>query len=409
MKMIYDIYKIRDQFPILHTQVHGRPLVYLDNGATTQKPLCVLETIDRAYRTANSNVHRGVHYLSQLATERHEEARRRVARFINASSEREVIFTRGTTEAINLVATSFGAAFVREGDEIVISTMEHHANIVPWQMLCQRTGARLRVIKINELGELDLEHYISLLGEKTKIVSLTHVSNVLGTINPIKQVIDLAHEHGIPVLIDGAQAIAHTKVDVQALGADFYVFSAHKVYGPTGVGVLYGRSELLDAMPPYMGGGEMIAKVTFEQTTYNELPFKYEAGTPDYVGSTALAAALDFVDSVGVEQIASHEDELLQYATRRLTEEFPELYILGRAKHKEATISFGIGRIHPFDLGTILDRMGVAIRTGHHCAEPLLDRFGHTAIARASFAMYNTQEEVDTFISSLHRAAKMLL
>lgn len=409
MKMIYDIDKIRDEFPILHTQVHGRPLVYLDNGATTQKPLCVLEAIDRAYRTANANVHRGVHYLSQLATERHEEARRRVARFINASSEREVIFTRGTTEAINLVATSFGAAFVREGDEIVISTMEHHANIVPWQMLCQRTGARLRVIKINELGELDLEHYISLLGEKTKIVSLTHVSNVLGTINPIKQVIDLAHEHGIPVLIDGAQAIAHTKVDVQALGADFYVFSAHKVYGPTGVGVLYGRSELLDAMPPYMGGGEMIAKVTFEQTTYNELPFKYEAGTPDYVGSTALAAALDFVDSVGVEQIASYEDELLQYATRRLTEEFPELYILGRAKHKEATISFGIGRIHPFDLGTILDRMGVAIRTGHHCAEPLLDRFGHTAIARASFAMYNTQEEVDTFISSLHRAAKMLL
>lgn len=409
MKMIYDIDKIRDEFPILHTQVHGRPLVYLDNGATTQKPLCVLEAIDRAYRTANANVHRGVHYLSQLATERHEEARRRVARFINASSEREVIFTRGTTEAINLVATSFGAAFVREGDEIVISTMEHHANIVPWQMLCQRTGARLRVIKINELGELDLEHYISLLGEKTKIVSLTHVSNVLGTINPIKQVIDLAHEHGIPVLIDGAQAIAHTKVDVQALGADFYVFSAHKVYGPTGVGMLYGRSELLDAMPPYMGGGEMIAKVTFEQTTYNELPFKYEAGTPDYVGSTALAAALDFVDSVGVEQIASYEDELLQYATRRLTEEFSEVYILGRAKHKEATISFGIGRIHPFDLGTILDRMGVAIRTGHHCAEPLLDRFGHTAIARASFAMYNTQEEVDTFISSLHRAAKMLL
>ncbi|KGO00323.1 aminotransferase class V-fold PLP-dependent enzyme [Porphyromonas sp. COT-290 OH3588] len=406
---MYDIDKIRDEFPILHTQVHGRPLVYLDNGATTQKPLCVLEAIDRAYRTANANVHRGVHYLSQLATERHEEARRRVARFINASSEREVIFTRGTTEAINLVATSFGAAFVREGDEIVISTMEHHANIVPWQMLCQRTGARLRVIKINELGELDLEHYISLLGEKTKIVSLTHVSNVLGTINPIKQVIDLAHEHGIPVLIDGAQAIAHTKVDVQALGADFYVFSAHKVYGPTGVGVLYGRSELLDAMPPYMGGGEMIAKVTFEQTTYNELPFKYEAGTPDYVGSTALAAALDFVDSVGVEQIASYEDELLQYATRRLTEEFSEVYILGRAKHKEATISFGIGRIHPFDLGTILDRMGVAIRTGHHCAEPLLDRFGHTAIARASFAMYNTQEEVDTFISSLHRAAKMLL
>ncbi|MDO4692625.1 MAG: cysteine desulfurase [Porphyromonadaceae bacterium] len=405
---MFNIDKIREQFPILHTQVHGRPLVYLDNGATTQKPLCVLEAIDRAYRTANANVHRGVHYLSQLATERHEQARQHVARFINAPSEREIIFTRGTTEAINLVATCFGAAFVRAEDEIVISTMEHHANIVPWQMLCQRTGARLRVIEIDEQGELDMEHYVSLLNERTKIVALTHVSNVLGTINPVKQVVDLAHERGVPVLIDGAQAIAHTRIDVQALGADFYVFSAHKVYGPTGIGVLYGRSDLLDVMPPYMGGGEMISKVTFEETTYNELPFKYEAGTPDYVGSTALSAALDFVDEIGIEQIASYEEELLRYATKRLLEEFPDAHILGCAKHKEATLSFRIGDIHPFDLGTILDQMGVAIRTGHHCAEPLLARFGYTAIARASFGIYNTRGEIDVFIKALQRATKML-
>lgn len=404
----YNIAEVRAQFPILGTSVHGRPLVYLDNGATTQKPLAVLEAIDRGYRTANANVHRGVHYLSQIATERHEAARRRVARFINAPSDQEIVFTRGTTEAINLVATCFGAAFVGAGDELVISTMEHHANIVPWQMLCQRTGARLRVIEINDAGELDLDHYRNLLSERTKLVAVTHVSNVLGTINPVKQIIEMAHARQIPVLLDGAQAIAHTKVDVQELGADFYVFSAHKIYGPTGIGVLYGRRDLLEVMPPYMGGGEMIAKVTFEETTYNELPFKYEAGTPDYIGSTALAAALDFVDELGIESIAHHEDDLLVYATECLLGEFPNAFVLGQAAHKGATLSFGIGTIHPFDLGTLLDRMGVAIRTGHHCAEPLLNRFGYTAIARASFALYNTRAEVDAFVQALHRAVSML-
>lgn len=405
---MYNIQDLRAQFPILSTQVHKRPLVYLDNGATTQKPQCVLDAIARAYTEANANVHRGVHYLSQLATEHHEASRRRVARFINAPSDRQVIFTRGTTEAINLVAFSFGEAFVQAGDEIVISTMEHHANIVPWQMLCQRKGAHLRVIKINDRGELDMQHYESLLGERTRLVAVTHVSNVLGTINPVEELIRIAHARGIPVLIDGAQAIAHTPVDVQALGADFYAFSAHKVYGPTGIGVLYGREELLEAMPPYMGGGEMIAKVTFEKTTYNELPFKFEAGTPDYIGTHALATALDFVDSIGMDAIVRHEDDLLRYATEQLLGHFPEAFILGTAEHKEATLSFGIGSIHPFDLGTLLDQMGIAIRTGHHCAEPLLDRFGHTAIARASFALYNTREEIDTFIAALRRITAML-
>lgn len=404
----YDLEEIRSHFPILGERVHGKPLVYLDNGATTQKPLCVLQAIETAYRHANANVHRGVHYLSQLATERHEEARCRVARFIGAPSERSVIFTRGTTEAINLVATAFGAAFVREGDEIVISTMEHHANIVPWQMLCERTGARLRVVRIGEDGTLDMAHYRELLGGRTRLVAMAHVSNVLGTVNPVKEIVRLAHDCGARVLLDGAQAIAHTPVDVAALGADFYVFSAHKIYGPTGMGVLYGREELLEAMPPYMGGGEMISKVTFERTTYNDLPFKYEAGTPDYVGSTALAAALDFVSGYSVEAIARHEHELLHYATERLTGEFGGVRILGTTPDKGATLSFAIGDIHPFDLGTLLDRMGIAIRTGHHCAEPLLDRFGLTAVARASLAMYSTRDEVDRFIEALHRVVPML-
>ncbi|MDO4707607.1 MAG: cysteine desulfurase [Porphyromonadaceae bacterium] len=405
---MYDLDEIRSHFPILETLVHGKPLVYLDNGATTHKPMCVLEAIDRGYRTANANVHRGVHYLSQLATERHEEARRTVARFINAPSERSVIFTRGTTEAINLVATCYGSAFVRSGDEIIISAMEHHANIVPWQMLCERTGASLRVIDIDETGALDMAHYRELLGERTRLVAVAHVSNVLGTVNPVRDIIRLAHEQGVPVLLDGAQAVAHTPVDVQELGADFYAFSSHKLYGPTGIGVLYGREDLLEKMPPYMGGGEMIAKVTFERTTYNELPFKYEAGTPDYVGSTALAAALDFVSHYSLEAIAQHEHELLRYATERLKSEFESVHILGTTPGKAATISFSIGDIHPFDLGTLLDRMGIAIRTGHHCAEPLLERFGHTAIARASLAMYNTREEVDSFISALHKVVPML-
>lgn len=405
---MYDIDEIRSHFPILATEVYGKPLVYLDNGATTQKPQSVLDAIDLAYRTANANVHRGVHYLSQIATERHEATRHSVARFINAPSHRSIIFTKGTTEAINLVATCFGAAFVREGDEIIISTMEHHANIVPWQMLCQRSGAKLRVIAIDDTGALDMEHYESLLNERTRLVAVAHTSNVLGTTNPVKDIIRLAHDRGAKVLLDGAQAIAHCKVDVHELDADFYAFSAHKVYGPTGVGVLYGKEELLEEMPPYMGGGEMIAKVTFEQTTYNELPFKYEAGTPDYVGSTALAAALDFVSHYGIDHIARHEHDLTIYATQRLTNEFEGVRIIGTTPTKGATLSFAIGDIHPFDLGTLLDRMGVAIRTGHHCAEPLLERFGLTAVARASFAMYTTRQEIDAFIAALHRVVPML-
>lgn len=405
---MYNVEAIRADFPILKSIVHKHPLVYLDNGATTQKPQVVLDAIERAYTTANANVHRGVHFLSQKATEEHEESRRRVARFINAESDRQIIFTRGTTESINLVATCFGARYVKTGDEIVISTMEHHANIVPWQMLCERTGAKLRVIDITPEGEIDMAHYQSLLNERTRIVAVTQVSNVLGTINPIKEMIELAHQRDIPVLVDGAQAIAHTKVDVQELGADFYAFSSHKIYGPTGIGVLYGKEELLNEMPPYMGGGEMIAKVTFEKTTYNELPFKFEAGTPDYVGTTALAAALDYVESIGIEAIAKHETELLDYASERLLSEFPKAFILGTSAHKGATLAFGIEGIHPFDLGTLLDQLGIAIRTGHHCAEPLLNHYGHTAIARASFGMYNTKEEVDSFISALHRVVSML-
>lgn len=405
---MYNITEIRKDFPILDTTVHNKPLIYFDNGATTQKPQVVLDAINTAYTSANANVHRGVHFLSQKATEQHEAARKRVATFINATSDKEVIFTRGTTESINLVATCFGDKFVQEGDEIIISTMEHHANIVPWQMLCERKHATLRVINITNEGEIDLEHYKSLLNQRTKIVAISHVSNVLGTINPIEEIINLAHQQSIPVLVDGAQAIAHTKVDVQALGADFYVFSSHKLYGPTGIGVLYGKEELLNAIPPYMGGGEMIAKVTFEKTTYNELPFKFEAGTPDYVGTTGLAAAIDYIEYLGIENISKYEEELLSYATQRLLEEFPSAKVLGTAKHKGATLSFSIGDIHPFDLGTLLDQLGIAIRTGHHCAEPLLNHFGYTAIARASFGLYNTKDEIDQFINALHRIVQML-
>lgn len=405
---MYPIDAIRGDFPILKTQVHKRPLIYLDNGATTQKPQVVLDAIQEAYTSANANIHRGVHFLSQKATEQHEAARRRVARFINAPSEKQIIFTRGTTEGINLVATCFGAKFVRSGDEIVLSTMEHHANIVPWQMLAERTGAKLRVIKLTAEGDLDMEHYESLLSERTRIVAISHVSNVLGTINPIKEIIALAHQRSIPVLVDGAQAVAHLKVDVTDLGADFYVFSSHKIYGPTGIGVLYGRRDLLEEMPPYMGGGEMIERVSFERTTYNELPFKYEAGTPDYVGTTALAVALDYVEDIGLEAIADYEDKLIHYATERLLAEYPDAYILGNSPHKGAILSFGIGDIHPFDLGTLLDQMGIAIRTGHHCAEPLLSYYGCTAIARASFAMYNTFAEVDSFIEALRKIVPML-
>lgn len=405
---MYSVEEIRREFPILEEQVHGRDLVYLDNAATTQKPRVVLEAIERAYRSANANVHRGVHYLSQLATEHHEEARRRVARFIGAPSAEGLIFTRGTTEAINLVAFSAGEAFVREGDEIVISTMEHHSNIVPWQLLCARRGAKLRVIPLTPSGELDMEAYRALLNERTRLVSVAHVSNVLGTVNPVAEIIRLAHEAGALVLLDGAQAIAHTPVDVQALDADFYAFSAHKIYGSTGIGALYGKPEVLNQMPPYMGGGEMIERVTFEKTTYNVLPFKFEAGTPDYVGSTAFATALDFVEQLGIEAIAQHEEHLLRLATERLQTEFPDSLILGQAPHKGGILSFNIGAIHPFDLGTLLDHQGIAIRTGHHCAEPLLASYGQTAVARASFGLYNTEAEVQRFFSALHRAVAML-
>lgn len=405
---MYSVEDIRAQFPILTAEVYGKPLVYLDNAATTQKPRCVIQAIEEAYYSANANVHRGVHYLSQIATEHHEAARRRVADFIGAPSAEGLVFTRGTTEAINLVASSAGEAFVSAGDEVIISTMEHHSNIVPWQMMCERRGAHLRVIPLTPVGEIDMDAYRSLLSERTRLVAVAHVSNVLGTVNPVAEITRLAHEAGALVLIDGAQAIAHTRADVEAIGADFYAFSAHKVYGPTGIGALYGRPEVLDRMPPYMGGGEMIERVTFEKTTYNSLPFKFEAGTPDYVGSTAFARALDFVTELGIEAIGAHEEDLLHYATARLKREFPDSFILGEAPNKGGILSFGIGEIHPFDLGTLLDRMGIAIRTGHHCAEPLLASYGYQAVARASFGLYNTREEVDRFFDALHRVVPML-
>ena len=405
---MYSVEDIRAHFPILAAEVYGKPLVYLDNAATTQKPRCVIQAIEEAYYSANANVHRGLHYLSQIATEHHEVARRRVADFIGAPSAEGLIFTRGTTEAINLVASSAGEAFVSAGDEVIISTMEHHSNIVPWQMMCERRGAHLRVIPLTPVGEIDMDAYRSLLSERTRLVAVAHVSNVLGTVNPVAEITRLAHEAGALVLIDGAQAIAHTRADVEAIGADFYAFSAHKVYGPTGIGALYGRPEVLDRMPPYMGGGEMIERVTFEKTTYNVLPFKFEAGTPDYVGSTAFARALDFVTELGIEAIGAHEEDLLHYATARLKREFPDSFILGEAPNKGGILSFGIGEIHPFDLGTLLDRMGIAIRTGHHCAEPLLASYGYQAVARASFGLYNTREEVDRFFDALHRVVPML-
>ena len=405
---MYSVEDIRAQFPILAAEVYGKPLVYLDNAATTQKPRCVIQAIEEAYYSGNANVHRGVHYLSQIATEHHEAARRRVADFIGAPSAEGLIFTRGTTEAINLVASSAGEAFVSAGDEVIISTMEHHSNIVPWQMMCERRGAHLRVIPLTPAGEIDMDAYRSLLSERTRLVAVAHVSNVLGTVNPVAEITRLAHDAGALVLIDGAQAIAHTRADVEAIGADFYAFSAHKIYGPTGIGALYGRPEVLDRLPPYMGGGEMIEQVTFEKTTYNSLPFKFEAGTPDYVGSTAFARALDFVTELGIEAIAAHEEDLLHYATARLKSEFPDSFVLGEAPNKGGILSFGIGEIHPFDLGTLLDRMGIAIRTGHHCAEPLLASYGYQAVARASFGLYNTREEVDRFFDALHRVVPML-
>ena len=401
---MYDLQEIRNEFPILQRQIYGKPLVYLDNAATTQKPRCVIEAITEAYTNVNANVHRGVHFLSQRATEQYEDARERVRRFINAKSRQEVIFTRGTTESINLVASSFGDTFLNEGDEVIISTMEHHSNIVPWQLLAQRKGIKLRVIPLREDASLDKEAYTTLFSEKTRLVSITHTSNVMGVTNPVKEFIDIAHSNNVPVLIDGAQSIPHKKIDVQELDADFFVFSGHKIYGPTGIGVLYGKEELLNSMSPYQGGGEMIQTVRFEKTTFNELPYKFEAGTPDYVGAIALAQAIDFVESVGIEQIAAHEQQLTIYTLDKLRE-IPGMRIFG--KPDGSAISFLVGDIHPADLGTLLDRLGIAIRTGHHCAQPLIDHFGIPGTVRASFAMYNTYEEADTLVAGIRRVAKM--
>lgn len=405
--MAFYIDKIRTEFPLLSRRVYDKRLVYLDNAATTQKPESVFKKIDEGYRYRNANIHRGVHLLSQEATEAHETARKQVATFLNARSADEIVFTRGTTEAINLVAYSFGERFCSEGDEIVLSQMEHHSNIVPWQMLAERKKLRLKVVPINERGELSLESYREMLTERTRLVAVAHVSNVLGTINPIKEIVEIAHEAGVRVLIDGAQAVAHLPVDVQALDADFYAFSGHKIYAPTGIGVLYGKRELLEAMPPYQGGGEMIKKVTFEKTTYNGLPYKFEAGTPDFISSTALAEALRFVQNIGWESLIAHEDDLLAYATKRLQTEIEDVRIFGTAAHKSGVLSFLVRDIHPYDLGIMLDKLGIALRTGHHCAEPLIDSLGIPGTIRASFALYNTREEVDIFIEALKRAVAL--
>ncbi len=402
-----EIQDIRADFPILKEKVYNKDLIYFDNGATTQKPRCVVEKIEEGYYHLNANIHRGVHYLSQKATEAHEAARTTVADFLHAGKREEIIFTRGTTEAINLVATSFGEAFCHEGDEVIVSVMEHHSNIVPWQMLCERKGMKLRVIPMNEHGELNLDAFELLLNDHTKIVSVAHVSNVLGTINPVAEIIRIAHAKNVPVLVDGAQAVPHIPVNVVELDADFYVFSGHKIYGPTGIGALYGKSEWLNAIPPYQGGGEMIATVTFEKTTYNELPFKFEAGTPDYIGSTALAEALRYVQNIGLDKIAAYEHELLIYCTEKLLE-IDGMRIIGTAKEKSSVISFLVGNIHPYDLGMLLDKLGIAVRTGHHCAQPLIDSLGIPGTVRASFAFYNSKEEIDTFIDGLKRVVTML-
>ncbi len=403
---MYNVEEIRADFPILARTVYGKPLVYLDNGATTQKPRCVVDAITDEYYSVNANVHRGVHFLSQQATELHEASRETVRRFINARSTDEIVFTRGTTESINLLASSFGEAFLGEGDEVIVSTMEHHSNIVPWQLLQMRKGIKLRVIPMNDCGELLLDEYERLFTERTRIVCVTHVSNVLGTVNPVKDMIATAHAHGVPVLVDGAQSIPHMPVDVQALDADFYVFSGHKVYGPTGVGVLYGKEEWLDKQPPYQGGGEMIQHVSFERTTFNELPFKFEAGTPDYIGTTGLARALDYVTTLGMDRIAAYEHDLTEYATHRL-KEIPGMRIFGEAAEKGSVISFLVGDIHHFDMGTLLDRLGIAVRTGHHCAQPLMQRLGIEGTVRASFALYNTKEEIDALVAGVERVSRM--
>ncbi len=403
---MFDVLAIRKDFPILSSQVYGKPLVYLDNGATTQKPQCVIDKLSEGYLHHNANVHRGVHFLSQDATDLHENARRRVQKFLNAASSDEIIFTRGTTESINLVASSFGEAFLREGDEIILSAMEHHSNIVSWQLLQNRLHFSIKVVKLNERQELDMDHYRSLFNEHTKLVSITHVSNVLGTVNPVKDIISIAHSHNVPVLVDGAQSTPHLKVDVQDLNADFLVFSGHKVYGPTGVGVLYGKRVWLEKMPPYQGGGEMIQTVSFEETTFNDLPYKFEAGTPDFISTVALATALDYVDAIGLDNIANYEHQLLTYATEEF-KKIPNMHIYGNARDKSAVLSFLVEGIHHYDMGLLLDKLGIAVRTGHHCAQPLMDSLGIEGTVRASFSFYNTAEEVDALVAGIQRVCKM--
>ncbi len=404
---MYDITKVRESFPILSRTVYGKPLIYLDNGATTQKPLCVLDAMQEEYLNVNANVHRGVHWMSQQATDLHEAARETVRKFINARSTTEIVFTRGTTESLNLVASSFVEGCMKEGDEVIVSTMEHHSNIVPWQLQEQRKGIVLKVIPMTDEGELLLEEYEKLFTDRTKLVSVTQVSNVLGTVNPIKEMIRIAHEHGVPVVVDGAQSVPHFAVDVQDLDCDFLAFSGHKVYGPTGVGVLYGKEEWLDRLPPYQGGGEMIERVSFEKTTFERPPLKFEAGTPDYIATHGLATALDYVTSLGMDNILAHEQDLTRYALQQLRE-IEGMHIYGhRNDSGDAVISFNVGDIHHMDLGTLLDQLGIAVRTGHHCAQPLMDRLGILGTVRASFGLYNTREEVDALVAGIKRIAMM--
>ncbi len=403
---MYDINQVREDFPILSRKVYDHPLVYLDNAATTQKPLCVLDAMRDEYLNANANVHRGVHFLSQRATDLHEAARETVRKFINARSTDEIIFTRGTTEGLNLVVSSFCDAFMAEGDEVIISTMEHHSNIVPWQLEAARKGIAIRVIPMTDKGDLKMEEFERLFSDRTKIVSVTQVSNVLGTVNPVKDIIRIAHEHGVPVMVDGAQSTPHFKVDVQDMDCDFFAFSGHKMYGPTGVGVLYGKEKWLDRLPPYQGGGEMIQSVSFEKTVFEKLPFKFEAGTPDYVATHGLATAIDYINHLGIDNIARHEHELTDYAMQQLRT-IDGMRIFGESDQKDAVVSFLVGNIHHLDMGTLLDRLGIAVRTGHHCAQPLMIRLGIQGTVRASFALYNTKEEVDALADGIRRVARM--
>ena len=403
---MYNIQKVRDDFPILSRTVYDRPLVYLDNAATTQKPLCVLDAMRDEYLNVNANVHRGVHYLSQQATDLHEAARETVRRFINAPKTEEIIFTRGTTESINLVVSSFCEEFMGEGDEVIVSVMEHHSNIVPWQLQAAKRGIALKVIPIDDSGNLLTDEYEKLFSDRTKIVSVAHVSNTLGTVNPVKDIVRIAHEHGVPVMVDGAQSTPHFKVDVQDLDCDFFAFSGHKIYGPTGVGVLYGKEEWLDRLPPYQGGGEMIESVSFERTVFERLPFKFEAGTPDYVATHGLATALNYVSALGMDNIAAHERELTAYCMEQM-QTIPGIRLFGTTPDKDAVVSFLVGDIHHLDMGTLLDRLGIAVRTGHHCAQPVMDRLGVQGVVRASFALYNTKEEIDALVSGVKRVATM--